>query len=299
MSAFLYLTTVLIWGTTFFAITFQVNEVPVLQSVFYRFFIATLVMWAISLVRGAVRGFALQDHLRFVGIGLFMFSLNYALVYMATLHAVSGLVSVIFSTLIVFNSLQLWLFYREKPEQKLMLGALFGIVGIGSLFVEEFIGESVDAELALGVMLAFAATMCASTGNVIARGIHDRGINVMNANTWGMTYGSLFLLLAVFLSGESWQFSTQPSFIVALLYLSVFGTVIAFFAYLTLMARIGGPRAAYITILFALVALLLSTLFEDMQWTAPKLIGVAMILLGNFLILPKRVKAESRLPKPP
>lgn len=292
MSTFLYLTTVLIWGTTFFAITFQISEVSVLQSVFYRFLIAALLMWSVSLVKGAKRRFALQDHLRFIGIGLFMFSLNYVLVYMATAHLVSGLVSVIFSTLIVFNSLQLWLFYGEKPEQKLMLGAVFGIVGISSLFVEDFSGTNIDAEFALGVALAFASTMCASMGNVIARTIHDRGINVMTANTWGMTYGSIFLLLTVLVTGESWRFSTQPSFIVALLYLSVFGTVIAVFAYLTLMARIGGPRAAYASILFALVALLVSTLFEDMQWTAPKLVGVVMILVGNFLILPKRAKVE-------
>ncbi len=291
MSAFLYLTTVLIWGTTFYAITFQINEVPALQSVSYRFFIAALLMWSVSLLRGASRSFGLRDHLRFLGIGLFMFSLNYVLVYMATAHVVSGLVGVIFSTLIVFNLLQLWLYYGEKPERKLTLGAGLGIVGIGSLFIEDFSGANIDAEFVLGVMLAFVATISASTGIVIARTIHDRGIDVMTANTWGMTYGSAFLMLAVLISGEPWQFSMQPSFIVALLYLSVFGTVIAFFAYLTLIARIGGPRAAYASILFALVALLVSTVFEDMQWTAPKLIGVAMILAGNFLILPKRAKA--------
>ena len=266
-----------------------------LQSVFYRFSIAALLMWTLSLLKGATRDFAVQDHVRFAAIGLFMFSLNYLLVYMATLHLVSGLVSVIFSTLIVFNSMQLWLFYGEKPEQKLLLGALFGIAGIVSLFVEDLFGGKLDADFAIGVVLAFASTLCASTGNVIARTIHDRGINVMAANTWGMTYGSLFLLLVVLISGESWQFSTQPSFIFSLLYLAVFGTVIAFFAYLTLMARIGGPRAAYATILFALVALCVSTLFEAMQWTTPKLIGVAMILLGNFLILPKRKKAGIKL----
>lgn len=293
MSAFLYLITVLIWGTTFFAITFQVSEVSVLQSVFYRFSIAALVMWTLSFLGSSIRCLALQDHVRFAGIGLFMFSLNYILVYMATLHLVSGLVSVIFSTLIVFNCMQLWLFYGEKPEQKLLLGACFGIVGIASLFVEDFFGEKLDVEFATGVGLAFASTVCASTGNVIARTIHDRGVNVMTANTWGMTYGSLFLLLVVLISGESWQFSTKPSFIVALLYLSVFGTVVAFFAYVTLMGRIGGPRAAYATILFALVALSVSTLFEGMQWTAPKLIGVALILSGNFLILPARAKAKS------
>lgn len=293
MSAFLYLTTVLIWGTTFFAITFQINEVSVLQSVFYRFLIAAVLMWTVSLLRGARRRFALQDHLRFAGIGLFMFSLNYVLVYMATEHVVSGLVSVIFSTLIVFNSLQLWLFYGERPEQKLVFGAVFGIVGISSLFVEDVMGEHIDAKFAMGVTLAFLSTICASMGNVIARNIHDRGIDVLTANTWGMSYGSVFLLVTVLASGQPWQFSTQPSFIVALLYLSVFGTVIAFFAYLTLMARIGGPRASYATILFALVALLVSTLFEGMQWTVPKLLGVAMILLGNYLILPKRVPAEA------
>lgn len=286
MSVFLYAVSVLIWGTTFFAITMQAG-VPAEQSVFYRYFIAALVFWLISIARKAVTRHSAIEHGLFAALGLFMFSLNYVVVYMATHYVVSGLVSVLFSMMIVVNTFQLWLIFGEKPDKRLLLGALFGIGGLSALFFDDIVASEMNSDFALGVGLAMIASLSASTGNIVARFLHDRQITVLSSNTWGMSYGALFLLVAVLLSGEPWQFIQSTQYVGSLLYLALFGSVIAFFAYLTLIGRIGAPRAAYTSILYSMLALLISTLFEDMQWTGVKLAGIALILIGNFLILPR------------
>lgn len=286
MSLFLYAISVLIWGTTFFAITFQL-AVPATQSVFYRYFIAAAIFWLISLSRNAVTRHSRAEHLLFAGLGLFLFSLNYVVVYMATAYVVSGLVSVLFSMMIVINTFQLWLICNEKPEPRLMLGALLGITGLALLFYDDIAGSKVDGDFVLGLSLAMLASLSAATGNVVARFLHDRHVTVLASNTWGMSYGAVFLLVAVLFSGEPWQLPMTIEYIGSLLYLAVFGSVIAFFAYLTLIGRIGAPRAAYTSILYSMLALVISTLFEGMQWTPLMLFGVILILFGNILVLKK------------
>ena len=71
-------------------------------------------------------------------------------------------------------------------------------------------------------------------------------------------------------------------------YLAIFGSVIAFGSYLTLLGRIGLDRAAYVTVLFPVIALLLSTIFEDLRWGIYQLLGVLLILLGNAAVVTRK-----------
>ena len=99
---------------------------------------------------------------------------------------------------------------------------------------------------------------------------------------------ALFLLPAyvlALLGGAPFVFDPQPSYVIGLLYLALCGSVLAFGAYLTLLGRIGADRAAYATVLFPLVALAISTVVEDYVWTPTAMLGVALVLAGNLLVL--------------
>ncbi len=74
----------------------------------------------------------------------------------------------------------------------------------------------------------------------------------------------------------------------SLIYLSVFGTIIAFGCYLKLIGKIGAYRAAYASMLFPVVALSISTVFEGYQWSTYNLIGMALVLIGNGLVINRR-----------
>ena len=73
--------------------------------------------------------------------------------------------------------------------------------------------------------------------------------------------------------------------LLSLVYLALFGSVIGFGAYLTLLGRIGSDSAAYVTVLFPIVALALSTAFEDLRWSPIQLAGVGLALVGNLFVL--------------
>ncbi len=299
MTALLFISNVLIWGTTFYAITLQLGEVPALQSVFYRFALAAAVLWVFTGTRSAGIRFPRNIHALFALLGLLMFSLNYVVVYYATAYLTSGLVAVIFTLMIPLNTLFYWIFFTEYPTPALVTGGLLGMTGLVALLFDDIYSIGLNNMVYLGVGLTLLSTLLASGGNIIAQFLKLRGINVVSCNTWGMTYGSLFLLLAIIFTGDPWQFSMKAEYVFSLLYLSIAGTAIAFWSYLTLIHRIGAPRAAYITVVVPLVALLLSTLYEDMHWTIYKLLGVAFIIAGNLFIVQRKQSAGTEEPELP
>jgi len=107
----------------------------------------------------------------------------------------------------------------------------------------------------------------------------------VQSNAWSMLYGGLFTGVIALVRGQSFTFDRSPGYILSLAYLTVFGSVIAFGAYLTLLGRIGAHRAGYATVMFPVVALLLSIIFEGLalDWTI--IVGFALVLSGNLLVL--------------
>jgi drug/metabolite transporter (DMT)-like permease len=108
-----------------------------------------------------------------------------------------------------------------------------------------------------------------------------------------MSYGALFTLVIVVARGIPFEFVWSASFLGSLFYLALFASVFGFGAYLTLVGRIGADRAAYSGVLFPVVALGVSTFLESYHWTASAVIGVALVLAGNLLVLVRR-----RVPAP-
>ena len=102
-NAFLYLLTVMIWGSTWLAIKFQLGVVSPELSIAYRFALAAAILIIFSLVRRLPMRFNLKAHGFFALQGLLLFSLNYILVYLAEELLTSGLVAVIFSLIVIFN----------------------------------------------------------------------------------------------------------------------------------------------------------------------------------------------------
>lgn len=125
------------------------------------------------------------------------------------------------------------------------------------------------------------AFCCAAIPLAIARRTPATGRDVLTTNGWGMGYGALWMGLFSLIQGYSFAPEYNTSYLGSLFYLAVFGSVIGFGAYFSLIGRIGASQAAYTTLLFPLVALSISTLFEDYQWRPNALIGLLLILAGN------------------
>ncbi len=292
MNLLFYVSVVLIWGTTWFAILFQLGRVDPLVSIIYRFALAAAVLIVYCLLTGRRMRYPLKDHLFMACLGLFLFFLNYWLFYVAEMSLASGLVAVVFSTMVVWNILFGKVFLGTPVRPTVLLGALMGFAGIAFLFRPELSSFSLSGKGALGLALSLAATVSASLGNIVSARNQMAGIPVVQANAWGMTYGTGLMVMTALLTGKEFTLDVTVPYVTSLIYLALFGSVLAFGMYLTLIGRIGADRAAYTTLLFPVVALGLSFLFEGYRGSPGTLPGVALILAGNAIALGKKTASR-------
>ncbi len=272
-----------IWGSTWLAITFQLGSVAAEASVVYRFALAALMLAAWCLATGRSLRFPAAQHAWFASQGALLFGLNYLCVYWAEQHIASGLVAVLFSLIVFLNLVGVRVFFATPVNRRTALGAVLGVTGVTLLFWRELAGMQTDA--LRGILFGLAATVFASGGNLLAVRNQRRGIPLLPGVAWGMTYGTLTIAIVAALNDIVWTFDPRPGYVLSLLYLAAFGSVIAFAAYLTLLGKIGAARAGYVGVAVPVVALLLSTVFEHYEWTLPALAGAALCIAGNVLVL--------------
>lgn len=294
-----YTATIMIWGSTWLGIKFQLGSVEPALSVAYRFALAALLLFLWCAARRLPMRFSRVDHLYIAMQGFFLFAFNYLLFYLSELYITSGLAAVVFSTIVVMNLLNGRLFMGTPIDLKVLYGGALGMFGLILLFWPEMTAVNFSGPVMLGLLLSFAATYLASLGNILSARNQRRKLPVVQTNAFGMAYGSLCMALVVILSGAPITIDLSAPYLLSLLYLALFGSVIAFGCYLSLVGSIGPGRAAYATLLFPVVALALSTVWEDYRWTLSGLCGVALILCGNYLALVRnksqQVSRESKL----
>lgn len=281
----LYTVTVLIWSTSWIAIKYQLGSVDPLVSIAHRMALAAVLCLALTLLTKGLAPLRLRDHGRVFLQALCLFSCNYLFIYAATAQLSTGLVAVVFSTMVVLNALGGALFMGAPLRWQVIAGGILGLLGMGGLFMRELDGLSLhDPRLgALGI--CFLGTLCASAGNLLAVGNLRAGLPVLTCNSWGMFYGCVTLYLAALLLRVPITLDRNPEYLVSLVYLAFFATVLAFWAYVSLLGRIGADRAAYTTLLFPVVALLISTAIEGFEWSTLATAGLAMVLAGNWLAM--------------
>ncbi len=281
----LYAATVLIWGSTWLAIKYQLGIVAPEVSIAYRFAIATVILFAYCVATRRRLRFGLRDHMGMAMQGVLLFSLNYFVFYLATFHLTTGLIAVVFSTMVIMNTLFGALLYRSPVRPRVVVGGLMGLAGLALVFLPELRVFDLGRQGSVGLLLSFLGSVLASLGNMASVGNQRRGLPVVQANAWGMGYGTMIMVALALFRGQPFNFDPSFSFTASLLYLGLFGSVFAFGCYLTLLGRIGADRAAYATVLFPIIALGLSTWFEDFQWTATAGLGIALVVAGNVVAL--------------
>jgi len=284
----LFLLSSMIWGSTWFVIRFQLGQVAPEVSVVYRFALAATLLLGFCAVRGIRLRYSAREHLLMAAQGTFMFAPNYVLIYHSERFLASGLVAVVFSIIVIFNILGTRLFFGQPIRLGMIAGAVTGVGGVALLFWPELARFEGDTQEATGLALATMATFVASIGNLIAAHNYRLGMPVQSSTGFAMFYGTLMVSAWVVVTGIPWTFLVTPGYLWSLAYLAVFGSVVAFVAYLTLAGEIGADRAGYVGVVTPVVALALSTALEGYRWTTPAVLGAALCLAGNVLILKRK-----------
>ncbi len=284
-STLLYVATVLIWGSTWLAIEFQIGVVAPEVSLVYRFVIAALLMWGFCLWRGIDMRINGMNSVFLVVLAACNFGFNYLILYWAQEYLTSAMTSIAFSALLMFNIINTRIFFGKPIAGRIYIGAVMGIVGIGALFWFDLRQFDMSSESVIGLGLALIGTVVASLGNMVSVRNSKQGIGVMQGNAWGMLFGSVLLVIYTLFSGATYSIDWNVGYISSLLYLSIFGTVVAFACYFALLKDIGPEKASYSIVLFPVVAVVLSTFFEGFEWHLNTVIGFILVLIGNVIVL--------------
>lgn len=293
---FYYILSVLIWGTTWLPLKLQLGVVLPEISIFYRFSLASsmLLLWCIF--KKLPIHFTLKSHAYMALLGITFFSTNYIFIYRGSAYLTSGLVAVIFSLLSMMNAINSRIFFKEKIEPQILIGSIIGVLGLCIIFWPELIQFDLNSDATIGFLLCLAGAYCASLACMVSTWTQQKKLPVVQTNAYAMLYGALFVLMIITLKGEPFHFDTDPVYISSLLYLALFGSAIAFGCYLTLIGKIGASRAAYATVLIPIIALIISSIYENYLWTGRVVLALCLIVIGNILILawpkmPTQIKA--------
>ena len=282
---FLFISTLIVWGPTWYIIKFQLGIVDPMTSVFYRFFLSSIIILVFCVFKKINLRFSLKEHLLIAALGISLFNINYVFFYLSTVHLISGFVALCFSSILFMNVVNNIVFKRKYPKIMTLVGGLIGTLGLLFIFYDEIINFEFSKSTSIGILLGVLATYFASIGNLISEYTSKIKLNVVAVTGYGMLYGSITLLIYLFIVGIDLNFDFSYRYIVSLLYLSIFGSVFGFILYLSIIKNIGANDAAYIAIIMPLIALIISTIFEGLIWDMNLYIGAFLVLFGNILIL--------------
>jgi len=281
----LYAGVVFAWSTSWYPLSLQMGVVAAEVSLVWRFAVAAAVMVAVSRWRGVLLWHGFAEHLRFAGLGIFLFSTNFTLFYNASLFAASGLLAVILSTSSLINVLMVAALNRTRPQPLQLAASVIGLAGLGLIFAPEW---QMSPTVGIALMLGGAGTLSFCIGNLVSAASQKRGVHVLASTSWGMIYGACFLTLVSLLRGHDFIIEPTAVYLGSLAWLIIISSVLAFASYLSLIGRIGPGRAAYATVVFPVFALLISAIYEDYEWSLPALAGLALVMIGNLMMIRAR-----------
>ena len=292
-AAALFTTCVLIWGTTWYAITLQLAATSPAVGVALRFSLAAILILLWCVVRRQPLRLPRSSHAWLALMGCLNFFVSYLFVYNAEQRIVSGLVAVGYSAMPLVNMGLMRSFFRTPLSSRVGLGGALGVTGIALIFWPEFGRHSADMQLLPGAFLTACAVLTSGLANMVVTRNQRVGIDGWPALGFAMAYGALGTWSYALLSGDPLHVTWTPSFVASALYLAAFGSALAFGAYFALLRQVGAARSGYVGVMATVVALLVSAALEGYDWQMSTVAGIALAIAGNVLAMQRSVKSPA------
>jgi len=273
----------LIWASTWHVILFQLGAVPVLNSVAWRFALAALLLAGFARWRGDSLKLPASAHLVMLIAGIVQYCGNYWSVYEAERHIPSGLVAVLFCLMVYGNALLGRVFFGQQVTRRFLVSSSAGVLGVVLIFWPEIASTGARPTAIYGLAIGLAGVAASCIGGVLTLTLTRRGLPLVPVLAWSMGYGALFLIVLSLATGAGLHFDWHAPYVLSLLYLSVFGSVVAFVLYFNLAQRQGPARAALTGVVIPVIALLISALFEGWQPSALSVGGMTLCLGSIFV----------------
>ena len=269
-----YLACALIWGTTWYAIRVCIADYPTFASVALRFGIAVVILLPIALrlrpwPRGRVLGYVALSGLLNAGA--------YTLVYVAEERVSGAVAAVLYGTQPLILALLLTVNRLEKLTRRHVIGAVVSLTGVAVLFFDRL---DVSAHQAVGVVMVIGSVVIATIYSMIMKQ-HSGGVHRVVSTTVFLAVTALALGVVAVVAHEPMPWPLPVAATVALLYLAIVGSVVAFLVYFWLLGKTGLLVTSTLVFVYPLVALVTDVLFErDLPLDTRAYLGVAITLGG-------------------
>lgn len=269
-----YMACALIWGTTWYAIRVSREGFPLFDAVALRFAIAALILIPLALrARPWPKGRA-WSYLVLAGV---LDAASYMLVYMGEDHVPGGVAAVIYGTQPLILALLLAGTRMEPLTKKHVIGAIVSLAGVGVLALDRF---DVSPAQALGVLLVLGSVVVSTIYSMIMKR-HGEGVSSLVATTIFIGVTAIVLGTVAIVAAEPvpWPLPVEPT--LALLYLAIVGSVVAFLVYFWLLHRTTLTLTSTLVFVYPLVALAVDAAFERAITLGPRAyVGAAITLAG-------------------
>jgi len=284
----------LIWGSTWLFIKLGLDDLPPFTFAGIRFVIASIILFAIIKARRLSLPNTRADWLLLAVTGLLSFSLNYGLLFWGEQYVSSGLAALLQATIPAFG-LVIAHFYLpgEQMTPTKILGVVMGVFGVGVVFSNQL--HVAGSRALLGSLAIVVGAACAAYANVLVKA---RGAKLDPAILAGgqMFFGLIpLLLIGIPLEGNPFHFHWTRMAVVALFYLAIVGSVIAFLLYYWLVQHMDVTKTMLIALVTPVIAVTLGVMIlrEDLNWRT--FAGGALIISGIGLIVLRKRKENAKL----
>ncbi|MCB9454303.1 MAG: EamA family transporter [Anaerolineaceae bacterium] len=287
----------LIWGSTYLGIRFAIETIPPFMMAGFRFVIAGAILYALSRRSGATTPTRIHWRGALVQGGLMFLIANGAIVQ-AEQVVPSGVAALMIATVPLWVALLGWVFFREgRPDLRLTLGLVIGLVGMGLLVIPgDFLsGEHIDPA---GALLLLGSALAWSSGTLFSRRLPAPSTPLMGAALNMLTGGALLVVLST-ITGEFAAFNPaaiSARSLLAILYLIVFGSVVAFGSYMYLLSVVLPSRVTTYAYVNPVIAVFLGWLLGEESLTARTIVGTVVIVTAVVLITARRAPRRASSP---
>ena len=287
MNIIVWLILALIWGTTWLFIKIGLEDLPPITFAAARFILSILILVFVIRFQKIPMPKSGREWRLIALTGILQFSVNYSLVFWSEQHISSGLAAVLQTMITVFGVILAWFFLPNERITRLKIGAIIlGMIGVGIIFYDQLQVKSMMAFIgSVAIVIgAYAAAQASILVKAKAGDIHPASLVF-----WQMLCGILPLIVyALIREGNPLSFNWTWRAVICVVYLSVFGTIAAFWLYYWLLSRIESTKAMMISLVTPLIAVLFGTIFLDEKLPPQTALGGALILASIGLIVFRR-----------
>lgn len=268
----------LIWGSTWLVIKIGLATVPPLLAAGLRFALASLILYAIMLVRKESIPTGRKFNWLAVFMGLTAFSIPYALVYWGQRLIPSALASILFATYPFFVALFSHVFLQnERMSGFKIFAVVLGFAGVYMIFSSEL---AFNAELAVGGMAAIVVSAFIQAMSLVFLKKYGENFSPVSINFVSMSIGALLLLAASFIGEDFSSVAFTNGAVLSIIFLAVFGNVVAFVSYFWLVKRVETVLLSMTSFVTPIIAVVLGALILHEALTPRIFSGATLVLCG-------------------